>query len=102
MAAAVILPPNFDFVARFPKLRFGDSKKLTIRQREATFEAIMAVAVDYQIALFDVPQIDNFGIGWVNKAIFVQLIEALPADRYIVDGNLKLPLTPDLAGRSVA
>src|SRR5258706_10464458 len=40
VAAAVVLPPNFLVAEQFPALKFGDSKKLSIRQRAAAVEVI--------------------------------------------------------------
>ena len=39
------------------------------------------------------PTINTHGIGWANRAVFERLIAAVEADRYIVDGNLKLDLS---------
>ncbi len=90
VAAAVILPENLAFTARFPKVRFGDSKKLSMRQREAAFELIAQNALALKVEIISVADIDQNGIGWANKAIFQRLINLIDADRYVVDGNLKL------------
>ena len=99
VAAAVILPADFDFVARFPKVRFGDSKTLSPRQREAAYCLIEQHALALAVEVIDVPDIDARGMGWANKAVFERLIVAVNADRYVVDGNLKLQALP---GKSVA
>ena len=92
VAAAVILPEDFDFIARFPKIRFGDSKQLSLRQREAASELIRQYAVTAEVEVIPVEAINEYGIGWANKAIFERLISLVDADHYIVDGNLKLNL----------
>ena len=35
-------------------------------------------------------QINNRGMGWANKEIFKRLIRKVEADKYIIDGNLKI------------
>ncbi|MHB8625918.1 MAG: ribonuclease HII [Aggregatilineales bacterium] len=95
VAAAVVFQPDFDFAARFPRIAFGDSKKLTARQREVAYELIVAHAVVCEIETIDVPDINAKNIGWANRAIFERLIVRVAADRYVVDGNLKLAVPPD-------
>jgi len=95
VAAAVILPEDFDFVARFPKVRFGDSKKLSALQRAAAYRLIEANALALAVSKIDVVEIDEYGMGWANKAIFERLIAWMDADKYVVDGNLKLMIPDD-------
>jgi ribonuclease HII len=40
--------------------------------------------------MVSVRQINNKGIGWANKEIFKRLIKKMDAERFIVDGNLKI------------
>lgn len=35
-------------------------------------------------------QINNRGMGWANREIFKRLIKRISADKYIIDGNLKI------------
>jgi len=95
VAAAVVFPPGFEFAARFPHIPFGDSKKLTARQRETAYELILANAAVCAIEIIDVPEINSRDIGWANRTIFEQLIARVSADRYVVDGNLKLAVPPE-------
>lgn len=90
VAAAVIFPPEFRFAERFPKLRFGDSKALTLHQREAAVTYIYEWALEVQVEQIDVADINTNGIGWANRHVFEMLILKIEADRYVVDGNLKL------------
>jgi ribonuclease HII len=90
IAAAVILPPDFDFAVQFPRVVFRDSKKMSLRQREKAYDLIVANAIAYKIIEIGVPKINANNIGWANRAIFEQLIAQIDADYYIVDGNLKL------------
>jgi ribonuclease HII len=90
VAAAVIFPPEFVFVQTFPTLKFGDSKKLSSRQREAAYEAIQEHAIVLKIETVPVEDINKTGIGWANRTAFERLIMEIEADEYIVDGSLKL------------
>ena len=90
VAAAVVLPPDFIVTEQFPALKFGDSKKLSIRQREAAVEVIREYALALTVEVIPVEAINEQGIGWANRAAFERLIMRLEADDYIVDGNLKL------------
>jgi len=38
----------------------------------------------------DVPEINEYGIGWANKELFIRLIQKTDASSYIIDGNLKV------------
>ncbi len=90
VAAAVVFPPGFDFAETFPDLKFGDSKMLSARQREAAADVIRDIAQTLTIETVSVDEINARGIGWANRTVFERLIMRIDADRYIVDGNLKL------------
>jgi ribonuclease HII len=89
VAAGVIFPPDFVFVDKFPDLKFGDSKKLSQRQREAVVVYIHEFALAVQVEIVPVEDINKLGIGWANRVVFERLIMGLDAEAYIVDGNLK-------------
>ncbi len=90
VAAAVVFPPGFVFTEAFPTLKFGDSKKLSAHQREAAAAIIRDVAEVLTIETISVDEINSYGIGWANRTAFERLIMRIDAERYIVDGNLKL------------
>jgi ribonuclease HII len=90
VAAAVVFPADFVFSDVFPNLKFGDSKKLSARQREAVISLIHEFALTVKVESIPVDDINMQGIGWANRTIFERLILAIDADQYIVDGNLKL------------
>jgi ribonuclease HII len=90
VAAAVVLPPDLIFSEAFPQLRFDDSKKLNSRQREAAADAIREVALALTVEAISVDEINAQGIGWANRTALERLIMRVDADRYTVDGNLKL------------
>ncbi len=84
VAAAVVLAPGF----RDPLLR--DSKRLTARQRAAVEPRIRAAAVALAVLEVDAAAIDARGVGWANRHAFEQLIDQVPAEAYLCDGNLRL------------
>ena len=90
MAAAVIFPPDFVFTDAYPKLAFRDSKALSHLQREKVVNLIKDSALLYKTETVPVDEINQMGIGWANRVVFERLIMAIDADRYVVDGRLKL------------
>lgn len=90
VAAAVVFPTEFVFTETFPKIKFGDSKKLSAKQREAAFSHIHEFALSVKLEVVDVADINQMGVGWANRAALERLIMQTDADRYIVDGKLKL------------
>jgi ribonuclease HII len=87
VAAAVVLPPSLKATEG---LRLKDSKKLSKRQREKLYKAIVESGSLVKTEIITARQINNKGIGWANVEIFRKLVKALDADKYIVDGNLKI------------
>jgi len=87
VAAAVILPQRF----RHPLLR--DSKLLSARQREEVDAVLRVKAVAWAVAEVSVDEINARGLGWANVDIFCRLIEAIDADGYCCDGNLRIPVS---------
>ncbi len=89
VAAAVVLPP-IDIKFAFPAVKFGDSKKLNAHQREAAAAIVREIALVLTVESISVDEINARGIGWANRTVFERLVMRIDADRYIVDGNLKL------------
>lgn len=83
VAAATILNPQRS------TLKLNDSKKLTAKQRRKIYERIKKSGVVVEI--ISARQINTRGMGWANKEIFRRLKKKIPADKYIADGNLKIP-----------
>ena len=71
-------------------LKLKDSKKLDPKQREKLHGLIIQSGVTIEIETISVNSINKRGIGWANKEIFKRLIRKMEADRYILDGNLKI------------
>jgi ribonuclease HII len=72
-----------------PIKNLKDSKKLSKAQRQKLFNEITGNSV-FEVEIISVGQINSRGIGWANKEVFKRLIKKLSADKYIVDGNLKI------------
>jgi ribonuclease HII len=72
-----------------PIKNLKDSKKLSPQKRQYLYGQILKHAV-VEIEIISVRQINSRGIGWANKEVFKRLIKKLQADKYIVDGNLKI------------
>lgn len=75
----------------------NDSKKLNPNQRRILYEEIINTCKVYAVEVFSVEEIDRIGIGQANKRIFEMLIKKIAADKYIVDGNLRI--TGDIRNR---
>jgi len=74
--------------SQVPKLQ--DSKKLSAKEREKLYKLIIKSGAEIKTEIISVRQINNRGIGWANKEIFIRLIKQIHADKYIVDGNMRL------------
>ena len=83
-AAAVI------FNSQFSIYNLRDSKKLTAKQREKIYSELVNSKIIFVVEFISVEEINQYGIGWANKEIFVRLKQKLNADIYIADGNLKI------------
>lgn len=71
-------------------LTLKDSKKLNPKQRKEFNEKLLESEIEFVIEEISVELINQKGIGWANKEIFERIIKKIQADKYIVDGNLKL------------
>ena len=93
IAAAVILPDNFDL----PGLT--DSKKLSAQKREELYPLILSQARAFAIGLASAATIDRFNIlqgTLLAMQVAVTRLQ-IPADYLLVDGISKIPLsTPQL------
>jgi ribonuclease HII len=90
VAAAVVLPERF----RHPLLR--DSKLLSARQREQVDAVLRVKALAWAVAEVSVDEINSRGLGWANVEIFCRLVDAVDADGYCCDGNLRIPVSRPL------
>jgi ribonuclease HII len=86
VAAAVVLNEKF----RMYNVKLNDSKRLSKRQREKLYKAIIESGSVVKTEIITARQINNRGIGWANVEIFKRLIKSINANKFIVDGNLKI------------
>jgi ribonuclease HII len=99
VAAAVVLPP--DIAARLgPLARFLRDSKTVPRVRRVELAAeLRRQALVLALVEISVAQINERGIGWANREAFRQLISAVIADDYVVDGRVRPPAPPERAAR---
>jgi ribonuclease HII len=99
VAAAAILPEDIHKrlgpIARFLR----DSKTVPAARRVEIAALLRRHALDLQIVVISVAEINARGMGWANREAFRRLIGHLRADEYVVDGRVRPPVTPARAGR---
>ncbi len=71
-------------------LPLKDGKLLSREQRNKWQAALLKLKVNLTTEVISARQINNHGIAWANKEVFRRLIKKVSADKYLVDGNLKL------------
>jgi ribonuclease HII len=97
-AAAVVLPQHF----RLPGIK--DSKVLTVDQRDALFDGIVRVALQWRVVSIDAAEIDRINIHQASLLAMRRAIEALaPLPGFVlVDGfripHLLIPQRPVVGG----
>jgi len=103
-AAAVIWPPEEEWTGDYREIAplIQDSKKVSPKKRMALAESIKALAVDYGIGSVTTKEIDEHGMTYTNRLVFLRAIDALTVkpDRILVDGILPLPFF-ELHNRSI-
>jgi len=90
VAAAVILPCSRQFISRRAGFRLRDGKILSPKQRKKIYSILKRVGATIEVEIISTRSVNNHGISWANREIFRRLIKKIEADRFIVDGNLKL------------
>ena len=86
VGAAVVLNSQFSIN------QLEDSKKINSKQREKLYRLILESGAIVETEIITARQINNRGIGWANKEIFKRLIKRIEADKYIIDGVLKIKI----------
>ena len=99
VAAAVILPPDFDV------LGIDDSKKLSPKKREELFDVIREKALAWSVGWVGPERIDEINILEATKEAMTQAVQglSLQPDHVLIDGNftvraLALPQTGIVKG----
>ncbi len=78
------------FPASYVNTDLRDSKELSPSRRTELAEVVRNDALSWELSEISAEDIDRHGVGWANRTAFEYLLEALEADVYICDGNLKL------------
>ncbi len=90
VAAAVTLPVSARTVSRRAGFTLRDGKRLTPAQRIKFVTVIKRLHAGITVEVISARSINNHGIGWANREIMRRLIKRTDADRYVLDGNLKI------------
>ncbi len=99
MVAAVVLRADQQLGYGHGDVVIRDSKQLTVRQRERLGGIILESSVAVAVCTVSVAEINRYGINWANTRAFAQLVAALDADEYVVDGRWELPQLGVRTGR---
>ncbi len=90
VAAAVILPCSIQKLRRRAKTPIRDGKTLTKLQRQSVYGALKRLGAEIHVEIVSARRINNRGIQRANREAIRQLIKRVDADRYIVDGKIRL------------
>jgi ribonuclease HII len=90
VAAAVILKCSRNKISRRSGFSLRDGKMLTAKQRRTIYTVLKRLKTSVAVEIISARSINNHGIGWANREIFRRLIKKIEADRYIVDGTIKI------------
>lgn len=91
VAAATILNTKLpSHASKILRSKLKDSKQLNSKQRNKLYKKIVKYAEVTEVEIISARQINNRGMGWANREVFKKLIKRISADKYIIDGNLKI------------
>lgn len=90
VAAAVVLSTSGNEISRHAGFPIRDGKTLTAIQRTKIYQVLQKTNALIAIETISVRSINNHGIAWANKEIMKRLVKKVPADRYILDGTIRI------------
>jgi len=90
VACGVILHSSFTQLEKLSGIKIRDGKLLSSIQREKVFRILTPSLTTIYPASISVSGINRYGIGWANKELFRRLIRKIPANRFVIDGNLHI------------
>lgn len=90
VAAAVILTCTIGKLRRLAKTPIRDGKTLTKAQRERIYRALLRLGAEVYVEIVSTRRINNRGIQRANREAIRSLIKRIEADRYIVDGKIRI------------
>jgi len=97
VAAAVIVRGRLTGLFEGSPVPIRDSKTLSHSQRQRVVRYLTKKGVRVVIEEISAKDINQNGMAWANREIFLRLIAKTKATKYIVDGKIKFP--PDLGKR---
>lgn len=90
VAAAVVVRGKLSGLFENSPVPIRDSKTLSHFQRQRVVTYLKKKGVKSLVEIISANEINERGMGWANKEIFLRLIKKMKATKYIVDGRLKL------------
>ncbi len=95
VAAAVIIRGRIEGLFENSPVPIRDSKTLSHYQRQRVATYLKNKGVKSTIEVISADEINDKGMAWANKEIFLRLISKMKATKYVVDGQLKLTLNDE-------
>lgn len=92
VAAAVVVRGRLEGLLEGSPVPIRDSKTLSHSQRQRVAAYLVKKGVRSIIETISAKDINDRGLAWANKEIFLRLMAKMKASRYIVDGNIKFTL----------
>lgn len=92
VAAAVVVRGRLEGLFENSPVPIRDSKTLSHSQRQRVATYLKKKGVRSIIETISTADINEKGMAWANKEIFLRLIAKMKATKYVVDGRLKLTL----------
>lgn len=92
VGCGIILHVSSTHLETLCKMKIRDGKLLSPIQRNKIFHALTPPIATVVSTSISVGGINRNGIGWANKELFRRLIRTIPAEQYIIDGNLRMKL----------
>jgi len=88
VAGAAVISCSYEKLLDLLPSPLRDSKKLTRLQRQHIYDLRDQMPITFSIESISVDEINEKGITWANKEIFIRLSKQIKADQYLVDGNI--------------
>lgn len=92
VAAAVVVRGKLEGLFENSPVPIRDSKTLSHSQRQRIAAYLIKKGVRSAIETISASEINEKGMAWANKEIFVRLIAKMKATKYVVDGRLKFQI----------
>lgn len=93
VAAAVVVSGRLSGLFENSPVPIRDSKTLSHYQRQRIATYLKKKGVRSAIEVITAAEINDKGMAWANKEIFLRLIAKVKATKYVVDGRMKLSIS---------